>query len=400
MTQRGTRGSQTESLVASGQAHIAICNWRDLRHPEGGGSELYIEAIAKRLAAAGNQVTLMSAAVDGAPQDEIRDGVHYRRRGTHHSVYPRAALALITRRVRPDVIVDVQNGVPFMSTLVTRRPVVALIHHVHREQWSIVFGPRAARVGWWVESRLGPFLYRKSRYVAVSDATRRDLAELGVEPSRVTVVHNGTPRLSEPRLPRSVPPRVVVLGRLVPHKQVGVVLAAAAALRHRHPDLVVDVVGQGYFEPDLRAQAAELGLGDSVVFHGFVDEETKSDLLAQAWVNAVPSVKEGWALSVVEAATHGTPSIAFAGAGGLGESILANVTGVLVDGGQAEFTEALGALLDDPDRREGFGRAARQRAAMFTWDDAGDEMADVLDAAMGRAAVVCLPVEPAVSHAA
>jgi glycosyltransferase involved in cell wall biosynthesis len=400
MTQRGTRRSQPGSPVASGQAHIAICNWRDLRHPEGGGSELYIEAIAKRLAAAGNRVTLLSAAVEGAPRDEIRDGVHYRRRGSHHSVYPLAALALLTRRVRPDVIIDVQNGVPFMSTLVSRRPVVTLIHHVHREQWSIVFGPRAARVGWWVESRLGPYLYRKSRYVAVSDATRLDLAELGVEPSRVTVVHNGTPRLSEPRLRRSETPRVVVLGRLVPHKQVGVVLAAAAALRERHPDLVVDVVGQGYFEPDLRAQAAELGLGKSVVFHGFVDEATKSDLLAQAWVNAVPSVKEGWALSVVEAATHGTPSIAFAGAGGLGESIVANVTGVLVDGGQPEFTAALGALLDDAERREGFGRAARQRAAMFTWDDAGIAMAAVLDASMGRLEVLHLPVEPAVSHAA
>lgn len=400
MTRRGTRGSRTTALVASGQAHVVLCNWRDLRHSEGGGSELYIEAIAARLAAAGNRVTLLSAAVDGAPGDEIRNGVHYRRRGSHHTVYPHAAWALLSRRVRPDVVIDVQNGVPFMSTLVTRRPVVALVHHVHREQWSIVFGPLAARLGWWVESRLGPYLYRRSRYVAVSEATRRDLGDLGIDPARVTVVHNGTPSLSRPRLARSVAPRIVVLGRLVPHKQVGVVLAAAASLRERHPDLVVDIVGQGYFEGELRAQAGELGVSDSVVFHGWVDEETKSDLLAQAWVNAVPSVKEGWALSVVEAATHRTPSIAFAGAGGLDESIVANVTGMLVDGGQEEFTRALGALLDDTDRREDLGRAAKQRAAMFTWDEAGLEMAAVLDAAMGCVDTVIDLREPAVSNAA
>ncbi len=177
-----------------------------------------------------------------------------------------------------------------------------------------------------------------------------------------------------------------MLGRLVPHKQVGVVLEAAAALRARHPDLVVDVAGQGYYEPELRAQAAAARVSaTAVVFHGWVDEETKSDLLAQAWVNAVPSVKEGWALSVVEAASHGTPSIAFAGAGGLDESIVANVTGVLVDGGQAEFTRALGALLDDVDRREGLGRAAqRSAAAIFTWDEAAVDMAAVLDASMGQ----------------
>lgn len=400
MTRRTSRDTATAAPVSSGHAHVAICNWRDLRHPEGGGSELYIEAIAARLARAGNRVTLMSAAVDGAPRDEMRDGVHYRRRGSHHTVYLEAAWALFSRKVRPDVVIDVHNGVPFMSPLVTRRPVVALVHHVHREQWPMVFGPLAARVGWWVESRLGPFLYRRSRYVAVSDATRRELGGLGIDPARVSVVHNGTPVLSRPRLARSSTPRVVVLGRLVPHKQVGVVLEAAAAQHGRHPDLVVDVVGQGYYESELRAQARRLGLGDSVVFHGWVDEETKSDLLAQAWVNAVPSVKEGWALSVVEAASHGTPSIAFAGAGGLGESIVDNVTGVLVDGGQAEFTRELGVLLDNPDRREGLGQAAQRRAALFTWDDAAADFATVLDASMEPASTLTAVVEPAVSHAA
>jgi glycosyltransferase involved in cell wall biosynthesis len=394
------RGSRAATPVASGQAHVAICNWRDLRHPEGGGSELYIESIATRLAAAGNRVTLMTAAVEGAPRDEVVDGVHYRRRGSHHTVYFKAAWALLSRQVRPDVVIDVQNGVPFMSTLFTRRPVVALVHHVHREQWPIVFGPRAARVGWWVESRLGPFLYRHSQYVVVSDATRRELADLGIDPARIAVVHNGTPKLSAPRIARSSTPRIVVLGRLVPHKQVGVVLEAAAALRTRHPDLRIDVVGQGYYEGELRAQAQLLGLGESVVFHGWVDEETKSDLLARAWVNAVPSVKEGWALSVVEAATHGTPSIAFAGAGGLDESIVANVTGLLVAGGQPEFTRELGELLDDPARCAALGRSACGHAAMFTWDDAALDMAAVLDASTGRPAVVVDLREPAVSHAA
>jgi glycosyltransferase involved in cell wall biosynthesis len=377
-----------------------ICNWRDARHPEGGGSELYVEAIASRLAALGNEVTVMCAAVADAPSDETRDGVRYRRRGSHHTVYLHAAWALLTRAVRADVVLDVQNGVPYLSTFVTRRPVVVLVHHVHREQWPIVFGPRAARVGWWVESRLGPWLYRRSHYIAVSEATRQDLATLAITPERVSVVHNGTPKLSPPRLARSATPRVVVLGRLVPHKQVGVVLDAAAALRLHIPDLVVDIVGHGYFEEQLRDQAAGLGLGESVVFHGWVDEETKSDLLAQAWVNAIPSVKEGWALAVVEAATHSTPTIAFAGAGGLGESIVDGTTGVLVEGGEADFARELGALLADADRRRAMGRAAREHAALFTWDEAAAGLAGVLDASLGWTPVARGRFEPAVSPAA
>ena len=57
--------------VRRGQARIAICNWRDLRHPEGGGSELYVEELARSLAKLGNDVTLLCAKVEGAAADEI-----------------------------------------------------------------------------------------------------------------------------------------------------------------------------------------------------------------------------------------------------------------------------------------------------------------------------------------
>jgi glycosyltransferase involved in cell wall biosynthesis len=374
--------SPRASLVTEGRADIAICNWRDLRHPEGGGSELYVEQVAKGLAAAGNRVTLLSAAVTGQPRDEVRDGIRYRRRGGRHTVYLQAAWALATRRVQPDVVLDVQNGVPFLSSLVTRRPVVALIHHVHREQWPVLFPPRAARLGWWVESRLAPFLYRRSRYVVVSEATKTELAGLDIDPDRIDIVHNGTPAMSAATVARSTTPRVIVLCRMVPHKQVEVVIAATAALRRSGVDVALDLVGHGYHSDVLREYAEACGVADAVAIHGFVDEATKSDLLARAWVNAVPSIKEGWALSVVEAAAHCTPSLAFAHAGGLAESIIDGVTGVLVDGDAEDFGMELGALLRDDDRRARLGAAAREHAAGYTWDAAVRGMAQVLDASL------------------
>ena len=80
----------------------------------------------------------------------------------------------------PDVVVDVQNGLPFFSRLVTRKPVVVLVHHVHREQWPVVYPGLPGRIGWWIERRLAPWLYRRCQYVAVSRATRTELRELGV----------------------------------------------------------------------------------------------------------------------------------------------------------------------------------------------------------------------------
>jgi hypothetical protein len=91
-----------------------------------------------------------------------------------------------------DVVVDVQNAIPFFSPLYCGRPVVVLVHHVHGNMGHD-FSRRTSRIGWWVESRLAPWLYRHASYVTVSEASRGDLAGLGVERARVEIVHNGAP---------------------------------------------------------------------------------------------------------------------------------------------------------------------------------------------------------------
>ncbi|HEX3906843.1 MAG TPA: glycosyltransferase family 4 protein [Mycobacteriales bacterium] len=372
--------------TAAGDAHVVICTWRDLRHPEGGGSERYVETVAHGLAALGNTVTVLCSSVAGLPPDDLRDGIRYRRRGGRYTVYLHAAWALLSRQVRPDVVLDVQNGVPFLSSLLSRRPVVVLVHHVHREQWRMLFGPRSARLGWWVESRLAPVIYRRSRYIAVSEATRQDLATLGIDPARVSIIHNGTPPLPAARTQRSARPRLVVLGRLVEPKRVEIALRVLQTLRSgRWPDLELDVVGRGPHEGGLRELAEQLGVADNAIFHGFVDDQTKSDVLAAAWIHAVPSVKEGWALAVVEAGQLGTPSVGFTGAGGLSESIVNGRTGILVDGDENAFCSAIDDLLADDERRRRLGQAAREHALSFRWDTAVEAFVHALDASLDDA---------------
>lgn len=80
---------------------------------------------------------------------------------------------------RFDVVVDTQNGVPFWARAATTSPVVILVHHVHREQWPIVFGPVAARVGWALESRVAPRAFRGQRVRRRLAAHRDELVEPG-----------------------------------------------------------------------------------------------------------------------------------------------------------------------------------------------------------------------------
>ncbi len=226
----------TESVTTALPA-VLILNWRDTRNPEGGGSELYAEEVAAGLARRGHQVTIFCAAHDRAPADELTpDGVRMMRRGSPRGVYFRAFWERLRGRLGNfDVVVDVQNGLPFLARLYARKPVVLLIHHVHREQWRVVLGPLAARFGWWVESWLSPRVHRACRYVTVSEVTRSELAELGVDRERVTIVHNGTPTATGPRVQRTEEPSLLVLGRLVPHKRVEIAIRAVAELAPTHP---------------------------------------------------------------------------------------------------------------------------------------------------------------------
>jgi len=349
---------------------VLILNWRDLTHPQGGGSERYAEEVAAGLVARGHRITLFCAGHARGPAEEVLpSGVRVVRSGDRMSVYPRAAWSYWRGRLgRPDVVVDVQNGVPFFARLWADRPVVVLCHHVHREQWPVVLGPRLARLGWWVESRVAPRVQRGLHYVTVSDASRRELVELGVDARRVTVVHNGTPSAPATAVTRSDQPRLIVLGRLVPHKRVELALATVAALRSRFPGLRLSVVGRGWWDEQLRRSAADLGVEDVVDFLGFVPEADKHQLLGQAWVSLVPSLKEGWGLSVMEAAAHGTPSVAFRHAGGVAESVVDGVTGTLVDS-DAEFVDAVDRLLGDAGERQRLGSKARVHASEFAWED-------------------------------
>jgi glycosyltransferase involved in cell wall biosynthesis len=353
---------------------VLLLNWRDTGHPYGGGSEVYVERVADGLARLGHDVTLFTARYPGSAVTEQRpSGVRIVRAGGRLGVYLRAAVRYRRARRGPDVVVEVQNGMPFLSRLWVRRrtPVVVLVHHVHREQWPIVFGPVRARIGWWLESRVAPRVNRHVPYVAVSDSTRAQLAELGVDAARIELIHNGTAEPETGEVGQSDEPLLLVLGRLVPHKRVEIALETVAALRAELPAVRLVIAGQGWWDAKLRERAAELGVADIADFVGHVSDAERHRLYARSWVSLVPSVKEGWGLVVVEAGAHGVPSVAFESAGGITESIVAGETGLLARPDDVEdFVAQTRTLLLDHGLRARMGVQAAIHAKKYSWDAA------------------------------
>ncbi|UYP18546.1 glycosyltransferase family 4 protein [Rhodococcus sp. Z13] len=367
---------------------LLLC-WRDSGHPQGGGSERYLEQVGAQLAARGVRVVLRTASYPGAPKRDRIDGITVSRGGGRLTVYPRALAAILAGRlgfgplagIRPDAVIDTQNGIPFFARFVAGAPVTVLVHHCHREQWPVA-GRVMARLGWWIESTLSPRVHRRNQYLTVSLPSADELRALGVDRDRIAVVRNGINAIPADVTPggdgtRTPHPSLCVLSRLVPHKQIEDALAAVAALRDTVPGLHLDVIGGGWWEQNLRDAAADLGIADAVTFHGHVDETRKHELLSHAWVHVMPSRKEGWGLAVVEAAQHGVPTVGYRSSKGLTDSIIDGVTGLLVDS-PAELTAAIAELLADADRRRQLGGKARIRAGEFSWEATGEGVHDVL----------------------
>ncbi|MEJ5927781.1 glycosyltransferase family 4 protein [Corynebacterium sp. H128] len=356
---------------------ILLLCWRDTDHPQGGGSERYLERVADFAVAHGHQVIYRTASYPGAPHRSIRDGVTFLRFGGRYSVYVTAAIEMLLGRFRDvDIVVDTQNGIPFFAKWWIRKPTIVLTHHCHREQWPVA-GPVLARVGWFLESRLAPIAYRRSQYVTVSEPSALELAGLGVERSRIAIIRNGVDPVPEfARLHTDGRIHLVTLSRLVPHKQIEHAIDVVAALATQH-DVVLDVIGSGWWEQELWDYATSVGVGDRVIFHGHLDETEKHAVLDRAQLHLMPSRKEGWGLAVIEAGQHAVPTIGYRNSAGLRDSVIDGETGVLVADKAALIREVFD-LLRSPERAAEMGEAARRRSESFSWQQTGADFLALL----------------------
>ncbi len=343
---------------------IVFLAWRDTAHPQAGGSEVVIDQLATRLTDRGHDVQLLH----GGPS-----GKHtYRstRIGGNYSQYVRAPLSFRRRSKGVDVVVDVENGIPFFSPLWQRNPVIGLVHHVHTEQWAMQFPEPIAAVGRWLEGRLMPRVYRRAPFVSVSRSTTDGLVNLGVDPTHITTVEMGLE--FDPLEPApSAEPRFLVLSRLVPHKRVELALKMWDSVRPITGGQLV-IIGDGPELDNLRSIA-----GADVEFTGWVDENRKRTELSQAWLLIHPAHHEGWGTVVMEAAAASVPTVAF-NVAGVRDSVHDGVSGSLAET-EDEFVARWISLASDADRRAEMSVAAKARAASFTWDRAVDSFESLLE---------------------
>jgi glycosyltransferase involved in cell wall biosynthesis len=368
-------------------ARVVMCNWRDLKHPSKGGAEVFAHQVAEQFARAGAQVDLLTASSDGNPSQETMNGVRVHRLGNALTVYPRALLWIMRRRKSIDAIIDCQNGIPFFTPLAaaSRTPIACVIHHVHQQQFALYLPRPAAWLARQLEGRFTRRIYGKRAFAVVSPSTRTDARRVLQLRGSLHVTPSGIARPQRAALQRAATPRLVSVGRLVAHKRVEILLEALPEVRGALEGVHLDIVGDGPARPALEQRAVELGVDDIVTFHGFVPEEERRRLVADAWATAITSTSEGWGLTVIEAAALGVPAVGL-DVPGVRDSIRDEETGWLVRD-RAQLAPALVhalELMGDPEQRDRISGRAERWAAGFSWVTTADLLARCLLAERDR----------------
>ena len=352
--------------MAEGLRRVEVVAWRDLDDQEAGGSELHVHEVARRWASAGLDVTVRTSAVPGAPRSVQRAGYQAVRRWGRYGVFPAtAARGLADSGGGADGLVEVWNGMPFFSPLWRRRSRVVFLHHVHAEMWRMVLSPGLARLGESVERRLAPPLYRSTQVVTLSESSRREIeAMLGLR--RVEVVPPGVDPRFTPGPGRSPTPQVLVVGRLVPVKQLPVLVDTLARVRANVPELRAVIVGEGYGRQDVLAAVRRVGGGEWIELVGRCSADELVGHYRRSWLLTSASRREGWGMTVTEAAACGTPAVV-SDIAGHQDAVIEGVSGLLVADAH-DMVTAVTRVLCDQVLCQRLSRGAVARAADLSWE--------------------------------
>src|SRR3954465_14045637 len=253
--------------------HVLLLTDRGWTHPQGGGTGANLYGQVAHWLDWGHRVTVVAGSYPGAAAVETpAAGLELHHMGTRRTVFPRAAWAV--RRglgSDADVVLEVVNGITFLTPLWLRRPRVTLVHHIHREHYVTELGRTGAVAALALETLPLKLLYGGAPFLTISQAAADDIAALGIDPADVTVGYLGVVPFPGPLPERSREPRLLYLGRLKRYKRIERLLDVLEGV----PGGGLDTAGGGAPRPGLEAEIPRRGLGDRVVLHGHVSEAEK-----------------------------------------------------------------------------------------------------------------------------
>lgn len=263
-------------------------------------------------------------------------------------------------------------------------PVIATIHHPITKDREIALASANTLKLRLLIRRWHAFLYMQKKVVrkldhilTVSACSRRDIAQaFGIDESGISLVHNGIDTEAFKPMPevRRRPFRIMATASAdQPLKGLDYLLESVAGLVGDYPELELVVLGSPRPGGHTEKKVKQLELRDHVRFVNNLKTEEITHLYAEAVMAVIPSLYEGFGLPAGEAMSCGIPVISSNG-GALPEIV--GDAGIIVPAADSDALKtAIRDLLENPEKREELGKAARQRILKeFSWDVAARQM--------------------------
>jgi glycosyltransferase involved in cell wall biosynthesis len=377
--------------------------------PHCGGQGVYVRHLSRELVALGHTVEVFS----GQPYPELDEGVTltkvpsldlYREPDPFRTPWPkeyrdlidveevltmwtagfpeprtfskRVARLMKARRGDFDIVHDNQTlGYGMLDIAEQGFPMIATIHHpITFDRRIDIANARTRRKKlilqrWYGFLRMQKKVARElPKILTVSESSRRDIVtDFGIDSSRLEVITLGVDEVFVPPTAPRVPGRIVAMASAdAPMKGIATLLEAFAKLRTERDVELVLITKPGRRTTRLIDQ---LGIADAVRFVNGISETELVDVMGSAEVACVPSLYEGFSLPTAELMACATPLVV-SRAGAIPEVVGDDgaCATLVTPGDVGELEAAIEELLDDPERREAMGRAARERVLeKFSW---------------------------------
>ncbi len=362
--------------------NILALNWNDLKNPYAGGAEVHLEELLRRLVKNGHKVTLFCSGFENCLPEETIEGIRIIRRGNRFSFNLIAPFHLrkLVANEKFDLLIEDINKIPFYTPLYLKLKTLVVVPHLFA---TTVFQEINFILGSYIYLAERPMVaaYKGKKYNVISKSTADDLIERGVSEKDISIVHCGIDRdfyKYDSSIQKYENPTVLYLGRIKKYKSIQHLILAFNQVKKTIPNAKLIIVGAGDYLEDLKKMTTTLELNDSVKFTGFVSKEEKLMHLRRSHVAVLPSLKEGWGLTNIEANSAGTTVVA-ANSPGLRDSVIDEVSGLLYEFGDIDQLKdkLLKILLDDPYRKK-LEEGALEWAAKFNWDDAAAEFEKII----------------------
>ena len=352
--------------------NVLIFNWRDIKNPKSGGAEIVTLEHAKIWVKKGHNVTWFTSKFKNSKNEEIIGGVNIVRRGNFLTVFFHAILFYLFSKKKFDIVIDEIHGIPFFTPIFVRKPKIAFIHEVAKEIWDYMSPFPINKLGRLFE----PFyfkLYKNVRFWTDANSTIDDLEKYGINRKNCIAINCPINNRSLEKLPnKEKNPTFIFVSRVVKMKGIEEVIRSFFYVLRELKNAELWIVGDGekkYVE-ELKETMRSFSISPKVKFFGNVSEQRKLELMRRAHVLLHASVKEGWGLVIIEAASQATPAVVY-NVAGLRDSVKNGKTGiVLKENSSKEMAKQALGLFKDKTKYEYFQKNCLAGASSLTWEKA------------------------------